>query len=56
MAMAGNTTLAEAEIVDMIDQEVITPGIFVDRVMKVGSPFCGQKEVNNEVICGRYCY
>ena len=41
MAMAGNTTLAEArEIVDMIDpEEVITPGIFVDRVMKVDGPF-----------------
>ena len=58
MAMAGNTTLAEArEIVDMIDpEEVITPGIFVDRVMKVDGPFCGQEEVSNEVMCGRYCY
>ena len=41
MAMAGNTTLAEArEIVDMVDpEEVVTPGIFVDRVMKVDGPF-----------------
>jgi len=41
MAMAGNTTLVEArEIVDMINpEEVVTPGIFVDRVMKVDGPF-----------------
>jgi len=41
MAMAGKTTLVEArEIVDMVHpEEVITPGIFVDRVIKVDGPF-----------------
>lgn len=41
MAMAANTTLVEVrEFVDMLDpEEVITPGIFVDRIIKVDGPF-----------------
>lgn len=42
MAMAGNTTIAQArEIVDLgaLDPEcVVTPGIFVDRVVRVENP------------------
>ncbi len=39
MAMAADTTLAEVrEVVDMVDPEaVVTPGIFVSRLVEVGS-------------------
>lgn len=40
MAMAASTTIAEVRrFVDMVDPEVIvTPGIFVDRVVEIGEP------------------
>lgn len=40
MASAASTTLAEVrQFVDMVDPEVVvTPGIFVDRIVEIGDP------------------